>query len=137
MQNTYKNYNELLIIQPFAEEITTEGEWSFVFFNNEYIHCVLKKPLKGRFLVQGGIKTPIQPPDWMIKEAQHIIDTIDHYCAQLDSDHPRSLKTRLDVIRRGNEIRIMEVEMIEPVLYLKYFPGSEKKLAKAIHDRLL
>ncbi len=95
-------------------------------FNKEYSHCVLKKPPEDDFLVQKGTKTPIEPPDWMVKEAQHIIDTIDR----------PSLKTRVDVIRRGNELTIMEVEMIEPLLYLTYFPGSEKKLAREIGAKL-
>jgi hypothetical protein len=46
------------------------------------------------------------------------------------------LKTRVDVIRRGDELRIMEIEMIEPALYLKYFPGSEKQLAQKICERV-
>jgi len=126
LQDILKNYDEEFMVQPFAEEIISEGEWSFVFFNNEYIHCVLKKPLEGNFLVQKGRNTPIQPPDWMIREAQHINEII----------NLPSLKTRIDVIRRGNELRIMEIEMIEPGLYLQYFPGSEKKLAEKISEKL-
>jgi glutathione synthase/RimK-type ligase-like ATP-grasp enzyme len=126
MEARFKSYGEQYIVQPFAEEIITEGEWSFVFFENEYIHCVLKKPREGSFLVQNGSVTTIQPPEWMIKEAKHIIDTI----------HLPALKTRLDVIRRGDELRIMEVEMIEPNLHLKRFPGSENRLAKKIYERL-
>lgn len=126
IRDDLKNCDEQFMVQPFAEEIISEGEWSFVFFNKEYIHCILKKPLEGHFLVQKGTKTPIQPPDWMIREAQHIIETI----------NLPTLQTRVDVIRRGNELRIMEVEMIEPSLYLKYFPGSEKKIAKKICEKL-
>ncbi len=124
--SSYKSYDEQYIVQPFAEEVISEGEWSFVFFDKEFIHCVLKKPLEGNFLVQKGTITPVDPPEWMLQEAQHIIDTIDL----------PALKTRIDVIRRGNELRIMEIEMIEPGLYLKYFPGSEKKLAKILSERV-
>lgn len=98
----------------------------FVFFDKEYMHCILKKPAPGNFRVQKGIKIPIEPPEWMLKEAQHIIETLNR----------PAMQTRVDVIRRGNEIRIMEIEMIEPSLYLKYFPGSEKKIAKKIRDKL-
>jgi hypothetical protein len=31
----------------------------------------------------------------------------------------------------------MEIEMIEPVLYLRYFPGSAKKVAKMISEEFL
>ena len=127
IQNLLKDCDDQLIIQPFVEEIITEGEWSFVFFDNEFIHCVLKKPDEGEFLVQKGTKILINPPDWMIQEAQHIVSTIQLPVLQL----------RLDVIRRGNELRIMEVEAIEPNLFLKYFPGSEKILAKKLSEKLL
>ena len=126
IQSRFKDYREQYIVQPFAEEIITEGEWSFVFFENEYMHCILKKPREGTFLVQKGSVIPIQPPLWMVKEAKHIIDTL----------HLPALKTRLDVIRRGDELRIMEIEMIEPNLGLKLFPGSEKKLAAKIYERM-
>lgn len=127
VKNKFKGLNEDLIVQPFAEEIEKEGEWSFVFVNKEYIHCVLKKPPQGGFLVQKGTKVPVQPPEWMIQAAQNIVDTIDLPV----------LQTRVDVIRRGKELIIMEIEMIEPVLYLRYFPGSAKKVARMISEEFL
>ena len=114
--------NEDWILQPFAPEIISEGEWSFVFFDKEYLHCVLKKPAPTHFIVQTGNKTPIQPPQWMLHEAQHIIDTINLPARQ----------TRIDMIRRGDEIRIMEVEMVEPSLYMRFFPGSERELQRKL-----
>src|SRR5690606_17237035 len=38
------------IVQPFVEEIKS-GEWSFLFFNGRYSHCVLKTPKKDDFRV--------------------------------------------------------------------------------------
>jgi|ERR1700722_1118748 len=126
IQKLLKNSTEQFIIQPFADEIITEGEWSFVFFDNEYIHCILKKPAPGEFLVQKGTKILTQPPEWMIQEAKNIARTINLPVLQM----------RLDVIRRGCELIIMEVEMIEPSLYLRYFPGSERIIAKRLSDKL-
>ncbi len=126
IQELLRNSDEQWIIQPFAEEIVTEGEWSFVFFDNDYIHCILKKPNEGEFLVQKGTKILAEPPEWMIQEVKSIAKTINLPVMQM----------RIDVIRRGNEVRIMEVEMIEPNLYLKFFPGSEKIIAKKLSDKL-
>jgi glutathione synthase/RimK-type ligase-like ATP-grasp enzyme len=42
----FKNKHETLMIQPFREEIKTEGEWSFIFLNGSYSHGVLKKTLE-------------------------------------------------------------------------------------------
>jgi glutathione synthase/RimK-type ligase-like ATP-grasp enzyme len=126
IQSHLKELNEDWILQPFAPEIVSEGEWSFVFFDKEYLHCALKKPAPDHFVVQTGQKIPIQPPEWMIQEAQHIVDTL----------NLPALQTRVDLIRRGDEVRIMEIEMVEPSLYLRYFPGSEKHIAEKINQKL-
>jgi hypothetical protein len=126
IQDFYQNPDERLMIQPFAKEILAEGEWSFLFFNNEYQFCVLKTPPKDHFLVQKGISTPVQPEEWMIREAQKIVDTI----------RLPTIQTRVDAIRRNNELRIMEIEMIEPRIYLDCFPGSAMNLARIIRERL-
>ena len=50
-----------LLVQPFADEVVTSGEWSVVFFDGEYSHAVLKKPAAGDFRVQeelGGLGEP-------------------------------------------------------------------------------
>lgn len=133
----YKQFEEnLFIVQPFAEEIVTEGEWSFIFIHDEYSHCVLKTPREDEFRVQLGTVNPIaSPPAWMIERAQEIIRTIGLFLSEKEEDSS-ILKARVDVIRRGDQLRIMEIELIEPNLYLQYFPGSEQKLAKAIHADL-
>lgn len=127
MQTRFLNSNEQLMVQPFAKEVIQEGEWSFVFVNNEYMHCLLKKPKEGNFLVQGGEKIVVQPPEWMLRDVQKIVDTINLPVFQM----------RVDVIRRDDELRIMEVEIIEPALYLRLFPGSENVVAKKMKERLM
>ena len=39
-------------MQPFIENIQTEGEYSLFFFNGEYSHAILKTPAAGDFRVQ-------------------------------------------------------------------------------------
>ncbi len=129
IQEHFKNFERELIVQPFMQEIITEGEWSFVFFDNEFVHCVLNKPAQSNFLVQvinGGSVNPIVPPEWMIQEAKKILQ-------MTGKEH---LHARVDLIRKENSVVVMEIEMIEPWLYLCYFPGSEKKMAKKIKEYL-
>lgn len=129
MQHHFKDYPYDLIIQPFMQEIMTEGEWSFIFFEEEFIHCVLKKPADGQFLVQsahGGSVQPVTPPDWMINEVKKIL---------FATEQPY-LHARVDVIKKGSTLAVVEVEMIEPSLFLSYFPGSADKLAQKIKERL-
>ncbi len=129
IQQYFKDYSCELIVQPFMEEIITEGEWSFIFMDREYCHCVLKKPAIGNFLVQdiqGGSVHPREPPAWMIEEAKKVLDAI----------HFSYLHARVDMIRRGESLIVMEIEMIEPNLFLKFFKESEKKLASKIKEKI-
>lgn len=129
IQQHFKDYTCELIVQPFMEEIITEGEWSFVFMDREYCHCVLKKPAIGNFLVQdiqGGSVNPREPAVWMIEQAKKVLEVI----------HFSYLHARVDMIRRGESLIVMEIEMIEPNLFLKFFKGSEKKLAAKIKEKI-
>lgn len=116
------NYNELsgeieqllkeqdYIVQPFVEEIKN-GEWSFLFFNGKYSHCSLKTPKQGDFRVQhyhgGSISYPVPDP-------QHI-EQAEMYLKSL----PQSvLYARVDGVLINNSFHLMELELIEPYLFL-------------------
>ncbi len=126
LQSVFMDAEQPLMVQPFMEKIVTEGEWAFIFFGDEYSHCVLKKPAPQNFLVQkkygGTIETP-KPQSWMIDEAYKILKS----AKQKDL-----LYARIDVLSQDHSLVVMEVEMIEPVLYLEYGPGVGQKLAAKI-----
>jgi len=98
------------IVQPFVEEIKN-GEWSFLFFNRKYSHSVLKKPKKGDFRVQhyhgGSINYPTPDP-LHIQEAG----------AYLKNLSQPTLYARVDGVIIKNSFVLMELEMIEPFLFL-------------------
>jgi len=118
------------LVQPFLPEITTEGEWSFVFLGGEYSHAVLKRPRAGDFRVQedrGGRTERREPPPGLVVQARD---------AAIASPGPW-LYARVDGVRRGSELIVIEVELIEPSLYLSHAPASARKLAEAIKARVL
>jgi glutathione synthase/RimK-type ligase-like ATP-grasp enzyme len=51
------------LIQPFIEDIVSEGEWSYIYFNRQLSHLLLKKPAPGDYRVQGIYGGTIQPAD--------------------------------------------------------------------------
>ncbi len=117
------------MIQPYMAEIAAEGEWSFVFIGGAFSHAVLKRPRAGDFRVQedyGGTVEAAVPPAELLAQARE--------AARL-SPGPR-LYARVDGVRRGRELAIMEVELIEPSLYLSRAPGAARALAVAIRERL-
>lgn len=133
VQVLFGNGEELLMVQPFAEEILLEGEWSFIFADNEFLHCILKKTPVDNFLVQSGEKIPVEPDLWMVEEAKRIFTTIQQKFA---TEGLELFHARIDVIRRDGKLFIMEVELIEPSLYLRYFPDSIRRIAEKIARKL-
>lgn len=98
------------IIQPFVEEIKN-GEWSFLFFNGKYSHCSLKTPKQGDFRVQhyhgGSISYPTPNP-LHIELAEAYIKSLPH----------ATLYARVDGVIINNLFQLMELELIEPYLFL-------------------
>lgn len=98
------------MVQPFVEEIKN-GEWSFLFFNGKYSHCSLKTPKQGDFRVQhyhgGSISYPTPEP-------LHI----EQAGAYLKSLPQSTLYARVDGVLINNSFHLMELELIEPYLFL-------------------
>ena len=117
-----KNIDDLLktesyLIQPFIKEIETEGEWSFLFFDGKYSHSVLKKPRSGDFRVQhchGGTIHTEATTALHIATAKKYVDLFAKNC----------LYARVDGIMVNGEFLLMELELIEPFLFLSYHPES-------------
>lgn len=117
------------MVQPFLPEITAEGEWSFVFLGGAYSHAVLKTPRAGDFRVQedhGGRAERREPPPGLVVQARD---------ATTAGPQPW-LYARVDGVRRGAELIVIEVELIEPSLYLSHAPSAARKLAEALKARI-
>lgn len=105
------------IVQPFVNEIKV-GEWSFLFFNSQYSHCVLKTPKQGDFRVQhhhgGTIEYP-EPEALHVKQAE----------AYLKAVQQPTLYARVDGVIINGSFVLMELELIEPYLFLN---GDRQRL---------
>lgn len=104
--------NNDIMIQKFADEIKTEGEWSLMFFGGKYSHAVLKVPAENDFRVQadfGGKYADKEPPGHLIKSAEFVLSKIPE----------KLLYARVDGVNTKDGFRLMELELIEPDLFLK------------------
>ncbi len=125
------------LLQPLAPEVLREGEYSFLFFNGEFSHAVLKSGAQGEFRIQrtyGGTSSPHAPRAEEIQAAREMI------AAAYD---PRDLLyARVDVIRDSKDpraLRLMELELTEPNLFFTYDgarPGAAERFARALRSRL-
>jgi glutathione synthase/RimK-type ligase-like ATP-grasp enzyme len=114
-----------LLVQPFADEIVTSGEWSLVFFDGDYSHAVLKRPASGDFRVQeelGGRAEASTPPRSIVEQARRVLFRA---AAPL-------LYARVDGIERDGRFVLMELEINEPFLYVGSSNGAADRFADAI-----
>jgi glutathione synthase/RimK-type ligase-like ATP-grasp enzyme len=118
-----------IIVQPFLRSITGEGEYSLMLFDGVYSHAVIKRPKAGDYRVQphlGGREEPCVAPDGAIEIAR----------AALEAAPGDPAYARVDLIRGDNgELKIMELELIEPSLWLQHAPDQGASFAAAIRRR--
>lgn len=118
-----------VIIQEFLHEIVDDGEWSLVFFDRQFSHSAKKAPKPGDFRVQeelGGSSTPMNAPP-------HVVEAGERVLQQVSGD---LLYARVDVVERADGVTLMELELIEPWLFLLTHPEGTRKFAEACARRL-
>ena len=99
------------IVQKFMPEVQQEGEWSLIFFDKNFSHAVIKRPAVKDFRVQndfGGSAELASPLRFVLEQAQKILSLIDEPL----------LYARVDGIVSKNQFLLMELELIEPLLFL-------------------
>ncbi|HEY0733506.1 MAG TPA: hypothetical protein VGD69_01260 [Herpetosiphonaceae bacterium] len=114
-----------MMIQAFIPEVTTSGELSLMFFGKVYSHAVYKRPRKDDFRVQadfGGTREIDAPPQHVIAQAQAIVDLIDEPL----------LFARVDGIEVDGRLVLMELELIDPLLFFSYDPAAAQRFAATI-----
>jgi glutathione synthase/RimK-type ligase-like ATP-grasp enzyme len=115
-----------MIVQPLIEEIARTGEFSLMLFDGEFSHAVVKRPKSGDFRVQphlGGITLPSEPPPGSIALAKQA----------LAAAPARARYARVDIVPDDDgRLRIMELELIEPALFLDYAPDGGEAFTRSI-----
>lgn len=118
------------VVQPFIREIVEEGEFSLIYFEEQYSHALLKTPKPGDFRVQeehGGLLKRIDPEPSLQSAADAIIAAVE----------PTPLYSRVDMVRTGGGFSLMELELIEPSLYFNIDPESPERFARIFNRRLV
>jgi glutathione synthase/RimK-type ligase-like ATP-grasp enzyme len=119
------------LIQQFIPEIQTDGEISFVYIDGQFSHAVLKRPRAGDFRVQqehGGSTEAFLPSAAQVDQANRI--------AAMVPQVRESLYCRIDAVARDGKLLLMELELIEPELFLGLAEGAAARFAKAIVERI-
>src|SRR5687767_8531769 len=114
-----------LMMQPFERGIVEEGEFSMVYLNGAHSHSILKTPKRGDFRVQEehGSEIRLVTPDPVLLAAGD---------AAIAAVGQKLLYARADFVRSGDTFRVMELELVEPSLYLRIDPTAPERFADAI-----
>jgi len=107
-----------VILQPFLPSVREEGELSLFYFGGVFSHAVVKVARKGDFRVQpqyGGATTAFDPSPEAREAAAMVL-----------AASARDLTyARVDLIRcLDGSLRLMELEVIEPDLFLGFAPDG-------------
>lgn len=120
-----------MMIQPYMEGIAAEGEYSLFYFGGRFSHSIVKRPAAGDFRVQdqfGGYEEAIDPPVGAEPLAQLALAAT----ARITGIGTLAY-ARVDMLRDAEgQFRIMELELIEPSLFLHFATDGGESFAKAL-----
>ncbi|WP_037605236.1 ATP-grasp domain-containing protein [Streptacidiphilus rugosus] len=111
------------LLQPLAESVLTRGETSLVFFGQEFSHAVRKVPAGGEYRIHehhGGSVQPHAPTEAELAAAR----------LALASAPARTAYGRVDLVELSEGPAVMELELIEPELFLPYADGATARYAR-------
>ena len=127
---------EEAMVQAFLPSVVEEGEYSFLYFGGQFSHGLIKRAKKGDYRIQsiyGGTEESYAPTQAERDAAHAVLGALDF----------TPLYARVDLLRgRDGTLKLIELEMIEPYLYLAHAEGEggenkgAQKLAAALATRL-
>ncbi|MHC4947389.1 MAG: ATP-grasp domain-containing protein [Planctomycetota bacterium] len=121
---------EDLLLQPFLPRVGVEGELSAVFIDGRLSHAVRKVPAAGDYRVQDDWGATDEPATLDPAATQLVHDIIATVGGGL-------LYARVDLLRDdAGDLRLSELELVEPSLFFRHGPGAADRLADALCRRV-
>lgn len=121
--------HEDMLVQPFLPGVLAAGETSLVFVDGVLSHVVRKRPGDGDFRVHDDYGGSIEPSAATREE----LDVAERAVAAVGAS---LLYARVDLVPGPAGPVVMELELVEPDLFLGYADGAAERLAAAICGRL-
>lgn len=112
------NKTTSLMLQPFIKEID-DGEISLIYIDGKFSHAIKRFP--NIFNDTKGVSYLADVPKKLLDLGNRILEI---------KEYQRSLYERIDVVKKDNEYIVMELELVEPALFIKEV--SNKSIQKKI-----
>jgi len=114
-----------VMVQPFIANIRDEGEFSMFYIGGGFSHAIQKVPKAGDYRVQeehGASVRPVTPEPRLLVAADKVMSLVE----------PTPVYARGDFIRGPDgRFLVMELELIEPSMYLRMDPEAPGRFARA------
>lgn len=118
------------LVQPLMPGILTDGEYSLFFFAGKFSHAIVKRPASGDFRVQeqfGGREAV-----WDASDAAQSLAA-----AALAAAPAPPVYARVDMVGdAAGRLHIMELELIEPSLFLHHAPDRGAAFGSAVYGAI-
>lgn len=122
-----------LMAQPRLTSVSSEGEYSVVVFDGDVSHAVGKRPAAGDPRAQEEHGASLEAVPVSEELAQAVGRTLEALERRAVA---RPLYARVDLARgEDGHLLLMELELIEPSLYLRMHPEAPERFARALHHR--
>ena len=118
-----------VLVQEYLPEIKETGEYSFIFFNGQFSHAVQKLAKNGEFRIHiehGGRRVAYHPSIDEINQVEAIVAMIPE----------NFLSVRVDGVFRAGRLILIELEIIDPSLFLENDPQAARRFTDALLHNL-
>ena len=113
------------VVQPFIENIQNDGEFSLFYLGGRFSHAIQKIPAKGDFRVQeeyGADIVSVVPEPTLLQTSDGVMQLLT----------PEPVYARVDFVRGPDgRFLLMELELVEPSLYLRMDSKAPQRFAEA------
>jgi glutathione synthase/RimK-type ligase-like ATP-grasp enzyme len=122
------------LLQPYLERVDEHGETALIYIKGEFSHAIVKSAVLGR--AQAPRRESVASEKIAThRAASDELEFAARVLARLPFDMP--LYARIDLLRdAGGAIRLLELELAEPSLYLAYSRQAPVRLADAVAELL-
>jgi glutathione synthase/RimK-type ligase-like ATP-grasp enzyme len=119
------------LLQPYLPTISSHHERALVFIAGEFSHAVRKMPFMhaGSDVSLRANRAPGATGESPVEATEAEIAVA---IRALEASPAGHVFARVDIVNDGWSPRVLEVEMIEPTIYLYACPAAAEKLAEAV-----